>query len=527
VRGHRPTGTRPGQAIALHEVRFGVDQRPDQALEVSRMHLSVRSDDHGHIEPKCVHARAPRSDGRTYPAVHHMLNELDVATASAHCVDRPIYAPIIDDDDMIDFGRDTGERPAHERGLVVCRHDRRERTTTEHEIAELSSRPERVKPCAPSARGVTASAMADVLFVSKPVGPPWNDSSKNLVRDVAGHLRRYRPIIMGRGDESPGPGVTVANVYGPDRAAAFSPQLRQNLAVLRYLSWSANADIWHFFFAPNPRSSTAGKWASRLRRVRTVHTVCSLPRGNASMKHLVFADITVALSRFAEERLLGSGISADRVRRVPPCVPALSPPSPSARDGLRRKHGLPTSPAVWIYPGDLELGNGARLTLEAFAASKHSDAILLMACRDKTRNASHARRIAFERAARLGISHRVHWLGETLDIHGLLALSDCVVLPSQSSFGKMDYPLVALEAMSLGRPVVVSQGTPAAELAHRGAALATDPRPDSLAAAIDALIDDDEERMKLGDRGRALVSDELSPARTARAYERIYEELHV
>ena len=91
----------------------------------------------------------------------------------------------------------------------------------------------------------------------------------------------------------------------------------------------------------------------------------------------------------------------------------------------------------------------------------------------------------------------------------------------------MDYPLVALEAMSLGRPVVVSQGTPAAELAHRGAALAADPRPDGLAAAIDALIDDDEERMKLGDRGRALVSDELSPARTAGAYERIYEELHV
>lgn len=134
MRGHCPTGTRPGQAIALHEVRFRFDQRPNQALEVSRMHLSVRSDDHGDIEPKCVHARAPRSDGRTYPAVHYMLNELNVATASAHCVSRPIVAPIIDDDDMIDFRRDTGERPAHERGLVVCRYDRRDRTTTEHEL---------------------------------------------------------------------------------------------------------------------------------------------------------------------------------------------------------------------------------------------------------------------------------------------------------------------------------------------------------------------------------------------------------
>ena len=35
--------------------------------------------------------------------------------------------------------------------------------------------------------------MARILMVSKPVAPPWNDSSKNLVRDVAGHLRGTAP----------------------------------------------------------------------------------------------------------------------------------------------------------------------------------------------------------------------------------------------------------------------------------------------------------------------------------------------
>lgn len=40
--------------------------------------------------------------------------------------------------------------------------------------------------------------MREVLFVSKPVEPPWNDSSKNLVRDVAGHLQRNRPRVMVR-----------------------------------------------------------------------------------------------------------------------------------------------------------------------------------------------------------------------------------------------------------------------------------------------------------------------------------------
>ena len=46
--------------------------------------------------------------------------------------------------------------------------------------------------------------MAEVLFVSKPVAPPWNDSSKNLVRDIAGHLQRHSPVLMGHpGQASP------------------------------------------------------------------------------------------------------------------------------------------------------------------------------------------------------------------------------------------------------------------------------------------------------------------------------------
>ena len=49
--------------------------------------------------------------------------------------------------------------------------------------------------------------MRQVLFISKPVAPPWNDSSKNLVRDIAGHLRHYSPVLMGR----PGQAEEVAN----------------------------------------------------------------------------------------------------------------------------------------------------------------------------------------------------------------------------------------------------------------------------------------------------------------------------
>ena len=52
------------------------------------------------------------------------------------------------------------------------------------------------------------------------------------------------------------------------------------------------------------------------------------------------------------------------------------------------------------------------------------------------------------------------------------------------------------------------------------------PQAEALASAIEALLNDDEGRRDLGEVARARVADELSPERTAEAYERIYEELH-
>ena len=74
--------------------------------------------------------------------------------------------------------------------------------------------------------------------------------------------------------------------------------------------------------------------------------------------------------------------------------------------------------------------------------------------------------------------------------------------------------------------MLFSEGTPATELADRGVAVSAEPRADALGTAIQTLLDDDGRRRDLGRVARTFVADELSPERTAEAYERIYEELH-
>ncbi len=352
--------------------------------------------------------------------------------------------------------------------------------------------------------------MPEVLFVSKPVAPPWNDSSKNLVRDVSGHLSRYTPSFVTR----------------RSKTAGFAPSLPENLDVLRYLLFESNADLWHFFFAPNLKTSVAGRWARAFRRVPTVHTVCSLPPDGTNPKKLLFADRTVVLSRFARDRFLTAGCDEARLVRIPPCVPALAAPTAAERSSIRRQHGLPELATLWIYPGDLEHGGGAELVIDGFAASRHEDSLLLMAARDKTKRAATERARLVDLTKSRGVESRVRWVGESPHMHALLGASDFVLLPSRSPYAKMDYPLVALEAMCLKRPVFVCGGTPAAELADAGGAVAVEPEPEALALAVEALETDRCATKSLCEGARELVLDQFSPRRVASAYERIYEELH-
>ena len=154
-----------------------------------------------------------------------------------------------------------------------------------------------------------------VLFVSKPIAPPWNDGSKNLVRDVARNLVRARATVLTTADApSLGARVTMEPIYtAPGR---FAPGLAQNARVVRRLLTGDAHDVWHFVFAPNPASSTVARVTSRTRRAigwkgRVVQTVASAPRSFDGVAQWIFGDVVVVVSEWMRGRL-------DRRRRRSP-----------------------------------------------------------------------------------------------------------------------------------------------------------------------------------------------------------------
>jgi len=370
--------------------------------------------------------------------------------------------------------------------------------------------------------------MADILLVSKPVVPPWNDSSKNLVRDLATALSGHRALVFGRPDVPVELGdALVEPVYGPsaDAARGFSPALTDNLRVLRRLMLGRGVPLWHFFFAPNPRTSSVARVAVAARRVKSVQTVCSVPRDDVVPQRVLFGDRIVVLSRHTEARFMDAGIDASRLRRIPP---AIAPLDVAAIDvaAERQRFSVPADAPLIVYPGDLEFGGGAGRALELLQDLPQAlDAWLLLACRAKTPSALGHEQALRARVESMGLSARVRFVGETGHIHGLLAAADLVVLPSETLYAKMDLPLVLIEAMALGRSTIVAAETPAAELADGDASVSAPLQRDALSAAAARLLQSTSEREALGQRAVHAVRQRYHPDAMAAAYSAVYDEL--
>jgi L-malate glycosyltransferase len=122
----------------------------------------------------------------------------------------------------------------------------------------------------------------------------------------------------------------------------------------------------------------------------------------------------------------------------------------------------------------------------------------------------------------LGLSQDVVFLGSRADVPALLACFDIFVMSSQFE----GHPVVALEAMAAGLPVVATNVSGLRDVVHEGSngLLAEANDPSGLAGGIARLAGDGALREAMGRAGRQLVEQEYSLERCAQTYERILLE---
>jgi glycosyltransferase involved in cell wall biosynthesis len=185
---------------------------------------------------------------------------------------------------------------------------------------------------------------------------------------------------------------------------------------------------------------------------------------------------------------------------------------------------VPEGPIV-LYPGDYEVSTGAATVAAAAKAivTAQPRATVVFACRKKTPAADEAQRAIEKEIERAGIANRVKHLGEVTFMDELIAISSVVMFPVDELYGKVDLPLVLIEAMALGVPIVVARGGPLEALDF---ARFVDPGDaDALAKEVAELLRDPDAAKRLGAEGKSVYNARYTPDAVAAQYDALYAEL--
>jgi glycosyltransferase involved in cell wall biosynthesis len=365
----------------------------------------------------------------------------------------------------------------------------------------------------------------EILMISKPLGPPWNDSGKNLVRDIMRNLpgERFRAFVP-KQTRLGLPHVIEETIYRD--SGAFAPAASQNFRLfLRLLMPDPGIDIYHFFFAPNTRSSKAARLVRRLKRKACVQNISSAPKSYRNIEELIFGDRIVVHSDHTKEQLEQSGIP--HVRRI---YPGISPPEPVTTERRGKAEALiggKEGPLI-IYPGDYSFSGAIPTLLAAIppVLSQYPSARFCLACRIKTEEDRSFEKRLIDRLVAEGIRPSVVIVNETDDFQALVAISDIAVFPATSLYAKMDIPLALLDCLAHGKPLILSDIRPLNEILKRPAGILIPPEsPDALSRALTTLLGDADRTARMSREGLRILSEHFDIRRLASRYAEIYEEL--
>jgi glycosyltransferase involved in cell wall biosynthesis len=264
---------------------------------------------------------------------------------------------------------------------------------------------------------------------------------------------------------------------------------RFDLRVVRRIVELVDVEGYDVIHAHTPRTALVGRLAAVRAGVPFVYHVHS-PAGRDSTRPVLNwinafveraavrdADRLIAVSPSVREYMIGRGISPERIVYVPNGVPAAG-------------HVVDRRPpfGTWTL-GTVALfrpRKGTEVLLEALAALRSRGVDVRLRAVGGFESPAYETAIR-ALAERLDLATAIDWVGFTRSVNRELASMDLFVLPSLFGEG---LPMVVLEAMAVGLPVVASrvEGVPNA-VVHRETGLLVEPASVSqLARAIEEFV---------------------------------------
>ena len=303
----------------------------------------------------------------------------------------------------------------------------------------------------------------------------------------------------------------------------ITPRMRGSLRAL-------SADVVHAHSPPPLASHYAGAVASErgIPYVVTYHCDVELPSAFGSVVESIYRrSLGADTLRNANQVIVTTRTYAATSRAIWRYNPSVIPNAVDHRrfrpdvDGsaVRSKLRIPPEVPIVLLVGRIVPHKGVEHFVEA--ARYVPDARFLVAGGGSSLDAM--KRLALS----MGVADRVRFLGRISDdrLPEVYAACDVFVLPSVSRLEA--FGIVALEAMSTGKPVIVADIPGVREIIEDGRdGLLTDPvNPRDLAEKIRRLLSDPKARQTMGARGREKVLESFSIERVTDRIEAVYRAI--
>jgi glycosyltransferase involved in cell wall biosynthesis len=193
----------------------------------------------------------------------------------------------------------------------------------------------------------------------------------------------------------------------------------------------------------------------------------------------------------------------------------------TADQSLRRELGIKKSDIVVLTVASFRKYKGLDTLIEAAAiVRKSSSNVRFVVAGSGTRESAEELK---EQANRLQLTDHIHFLGHREDVPGLLAGADLLALPSR----KEAFPLVVLEAMASGRPIVATNCGGIAEMIVDGESGFIVPVDDP-ASMADRILEASANQIRMVDMGKNALkrfSENFRSEAYVGNFEKLYKEI--